>query len=126
MVMGNEKSMDVSRAVETGPGVRLMQGMTRVDGINPEFASRLFDVFVEDSYERLQRIEDRLEAGDTHGAWRQVHALKSGCMQIGAGAMTRCGDILSAALAADSVDLARAALLRLWQAFQDSQQLARH
>jgi HPt (histidine-containing phosphotransfer) domain-containing protein len=112
--------------VETRSKVLLTQGLARVDGFNPEFAARLFDVFVEDSYERLQRIEDRLEAGDTHGAWRQVHALKSGCMQIGASAMTRCGDILSAALAADSVDLARAALLRLWQAFQDSQQLARH
>ncbi|TQE99588.1 MAG: Hpt domain-containing protein [Spiribacter salinus] len=122
MIMGNNNSVDVSGTVATGSGALLMQGLARVDGINPEFASRLFDLFVEDSYERLQRIEDRLEAGDTHGAWRQVHALKSGCMQIGASAMTRCGDILSAALAADSVDLARAALLRLWQVFRDSQQ----
>jgi len=123
MVIGSNRSMDVSGTMETMPGKLLMQGLTRVDGMNPDFASRLFDVFVEDSYERLQRIEDRIEAGDTHGAWRQVHALKSGCMQIGASAMTRCGDILSAALAADSLDLARAALLRLWQAFRDSQRL---
>lgn len=124
MLMGNEQLMDVSGSVKSRPQLFLVQDLSRTEGINPEFAERLFEVFVDDSYERLQRIEDRLEAGDTHGAWRQVHALKSGCMQIGASAMTRCGDMLSAALAADSVELARASLARLRQAFMDLQQLS--
>ncbi|MDH5652909.1 MAG: ATP-binding protein [Gammaproteobacteria bacterium] len=62
---------------------------------NPEFFNRIVEIFINDSFERIDKIRDQLEGGDYTGLARSVHSFKSGCLHIGARRMAKYCEILS-------------------------------
>ncbi len=66
--------------------------------LDPATVARLVEVFERDAEERIEAIARDLASGDPEVLRREVHALKSGCLQIGANAMVRCCEALSAAI----------------------------
>lgn len=73
--------------------------------------------FVDDTAVRLERIKANLAAYDLKQAARDVHAVKSGCLQIGYTAMAECCDQLRQALHASDVCGAQLCLRALLSAF---------
>jgi HPt (histidine-containing phosphotransfer) domain-containing protein len=58
--------------------------LARLRELDGTFADRLGDIFVQDTRERLKRLRDALTTHAAETVAREAHALKAGCLQIGA------------------------------------------
>ncbi|MDH3452646.1 MAG: ATP-binding protein, partial [Gammaproteobacteria bacterium] len=68
---------DVSVAVDEAELVRLRE-------LDSAFADRLGHIFVQDAQERLQRLRNAVAEHLAEAVAREAHALKAGCLQVGA------------------------------------------
>lgn len=94
-----------------------MQSLLR--DFDKETARKLVQTFIDDCEVRLADIEKALQAVSWDKAMRQVHALKSGSLQIGAQAMVRSCDAMMSALRAENMALAEESFSALRLSFKD-------
>jgi CheY-like chemotaxis protein/HPt (histidine-containing phosphotransfer) domain-containing protein len=80
------------------------------------------DLFVEDAKGRLQAMEESLRGGRAGPLAREAHALKAGCLQIGARRMAEVCETLQQAAGAGSLDDAGASLDRLREEFRHAKE----
>lgn len=101
-LLSGDKITPEKRAPERTPAEALRD-------LDPAIFTALLQVFEEDTAARLQRIAAALEVPDLRLVDREAHAIKSGCLQIGADAMSGCCELLRAAAQASDLGLARQA-----------------
>lgn len=80
------------------------QGLSILDPmaqLPKELQIAMLQAFVDDTATRLERIEASLKEYDFRQARRDVHAIKSGCLQIGFTTMAECCDQLREAIHAN-------------------------
>ncbi|MDH3716115.1 MAG: ATP-binding protein, partial [Gammaproteobacteria bacterium] len=71
--------------VDSSPATPLNSAeLARLRELDSEFADRLGEIFIQDTRERLQRLRDALTAHAVEALTREAHALKAGCLQVGA------------------------------------------
>lgn len=61
---------------------------------NPEFFRKLINIFISDSFERIDILKEQLEQYDFAGIERMGHSIKSGCIHIGAKRMAKYCEVL--------------------------------
>ena len=82
-----------------------------------DLQAAMLKAFVDDTVMRLERIEANLAAYDLKQASRDVHGVKSGCLQIGYTAMAECCDQLRRAIHASDMCAAQLCFRALGSAF---------
>ena len=64
------------------------------DNDNPEFFQKIIDIFINDTFDRIDALKSLLQQGDYGGIERMAHSIQSGCTHIGAKRMARYCDVL--------------------------------
>jgi PAS domain S-box-containing protein len=73
------------QGIDTSPSGPLNSDeLARLRELDSAFADKLGDIFVQDTRERLARLRDALTRHAAQTVAREAHALKAGCLQVGA------------------------------------------
>jgi len=80
-------------------------GLARLRTLDSKFSDNLGDIFVQDTEERLERLRDAVVEHVADTVAREAHALKAGCLQVGAVTMVSlCDDLDQSARGARLAD----------------------
>jgi CheY-like chemotaxis protein/HPt (histidine-containing phosphotransfer) domain-containing protein len=74
--------------------MNIIEKLKSKDKDNPEFFQKIIDIFINDTFDRIDALKNLLEQGDYGGIERMAHSIQSGCIHIGAKRMARYCDVL--------------------------------
>ena len=72
----------------------VIENLKSKDNDNPEFFQKIIDIFINDTFDRIDTLKSLLQQGDYGGIERMAHSIQSGCTHIGAKRMARYCEVL--------------------------------